>query len=168
MKTHRHLLSLLLLIGACTNSFSQDSALLEAIPKGKKEFLKSEKNVLATINWLENTQINDDAEKTCKQLNLLTAWMVTAPKVKLTTVNKNIVTFRGTLVTMFMAGYTKYVLENNHSKDELQRNLAGIRTAMKFYKNGNDLRIDGEMDELIELEEKGELEKWVKDQLTKK
>ena len=167
MKTRTHILTLLLLIGVSANSFAQDSELLTSIPKTKKGYLISEKNVLATINWLERTQLNDDAEKHAKQLNLLTEWMVTTPTVNIT-INKDIVTFRGVLTTMFMAGYTKYALENNHSKDELKRNLAGVRTAMKFYKNGNDLRIDGEMDALIELEAKGELEKWVKDQLAKK
>jgi hypothetical protein len=167
MKIRPHVLTLLLLIGVSANSFAQDSELLASIPKTKNGYLKSEKNVLATINWLENTQLNDDAEKHAKQLNLLTEWMATTPTVNVI-VNKNIVNFRGPLITMFMAGYTKYALENNHSKDELQLNLAGLRTAMKFYKNKNGLRIDGEMDVLVELENKGQLEQWVKDQLAKK
>lgn len=167
MKTLKKVLSLVLLISVCSNSFSQDPELLMSIPKGKKQFLKSEKNVLATINWLGNTGLNDDAEKHAKQLNLLTEWMVTTPTIDIT-VNQNIVTFRGVLITMFMAGYTKYALENNHSKDEVQRNLAGVRFAMKVYKRPDGPQFDKEMEKLIQLEDKGQLEQWIKDQLAKK
>ena len=67
-----------------------------------------------------------------------------------------------------MGGWTKYCLENNYSKDNLKGNLAGIRSAIKVYKLGVGLKKDKEMQKLIDLEDKGELEKWVNDQLAKK
>ncbi|HEY8893273.1 MAG TPA: hypothetical protein VIM79_00545 [Niastella sp.] len=169
MKTLKKVLSLVLLISVCSNSFSQDSALLESVPKGKKQFIKSEKNVLATINWLENTPLDQDAEKHKQQLSLLTQWIMNTPTVDVT-VDQNVVTFTKNpeLLTFFMAGYTKYALENNHSKDEVQGSIAGVRSAIKIYKKGTGLKKDEAMDKIVKLESKGELEKWVKDQLAKK
>lgn len=170
MKTRTHVLSLLLLIGACSNSFAQDAELLESLPKGKKAYLKSEKNVLATINWLENTPLNQDAEKHKQQFSLLTGWVMNSPTIDLT-LDEGVVTFtkeNKELLTFFMAGYTKYALENNHSKDEVQGSIAGVRSAIKVYKKGVGLKKDAAMDKLVQLENKGELEKWVKDQLAKK
>jgi dsDNA-binding SOS-regulon protein len=170
MKIRTHVLSLLVLIGAYSNSFAQDSELLASLPKGKKAYLKSEKNVLATINWLENTPLNKEEEKHKQQSALLTGWVMNSPTVDLT-LDQSVVTFTNEnkeLLTFFMAGYTKYALENNHSKDEVQGSIAGIRSAIKVYKNGVGLKKDAAMDKLVQLENKGELEKWVKDQLSKK
>lgn len=170
MKTRTHILTLLLLIGVSANSFAQDSAFLASIPKTKNGYLKSEKNVLATINWLERTQLNDNAEKHARQLNLLTEWIITTPTIDVS-IDVDIVNFineNAILTTFFMAGYTKYALENNHSKDKVKGSIAGVRTAIKMYKKEATMKDDEAMDKLIELDEKGELEKWVKDQLAKK
>ena len=67
-----------------------------------------------------------------------------------------------------MAGWTKYSLENNYSKDNVKGSIAGIRSAIKVYKQGVALKKDKEIQKLIDLEDKGELEKWVLDQLSKK
>ena len=170
MKTLKRALTVLLLIGACSNAFSQDSELLESLPKGKKQYIKSEKSVLATINWLENTPLDQDAEKHKQQYALLTGWIMNSPTVDIT-LDEKIVTFtkeNSELLTFFMAGYTKYALENNHSKDEVKGSIAGVRSAIKVYKKGAGLKKDKAMEKLVQLEEKGELEKWVTEQLAKK
>jgi hypothetical protein len=170
MKTRESVLALLLFFGAYSNSFAQDPELLESLPKGKKAYLKSEKNVLATINWLETTPLNQDAEKHKQQFSLLTGWVMNSPTVDLT-LDESVVTFtkeNKELLTFFMAGYTKYALENNHSKDEVKGSIAGVRSAIKVYKKGVGMKKDKEMDKLVQLENKGELEKWVTDQLGKK
>ena len=68
----------------------------------------------------------------------------------------------------FMAGWTKYVLENNYSKDETKGNLEGIRCVIRIYKKGAGMKKDKAMEKIVELEDKGELEKWVAEQLAKK
>lgn len=169
MKTFKQVLTLMLVVGAYSTSFSQDAELLESLPKGKKQYLKSEKNVLATINWLENTPLNQDAEKHKQQFSLLTGWIMNSPTVDVT-LNENIVTFSKNreLLTLFMGGYTKYSLENNHSDDEEKGSIAGLHSAIKVYKKGNGIKKDEAMEKLVKLEAKGELEKWVKGQLAKK
>jgi hypothetical protein len=67
---------------------------------------------------------------------------------------------------MFMAGWIRYSLQNNYSKDQVQGTLAGIRCAAKVYKAG-ELKKDKEMQKLIDLDAKGELENWVKEKLAK-
>lgn len=169
MKTFKQVLSLILLVSAYSNSFAQDAELLASLPKGKKQYLKSEPNVLATINWLENTPLNQDAEKHKQQFSLLTGWIMNSPTVDVT-LSENIVTFskNSELLTLFMGGYTKYALENNHSDDEVKGSIAGLRSVIKVYKKGNGIKKDESVEKLVKLEEKGELEKWVKDQFAKK
>lgn len=66
-----------------------------------------------------------------------------------------------------MGGWTKYSLENNYSKDNVQGSLAGLKSVIKVYKNLS-LKKDKEVEKLIELDNNGELENWVKEIMTKK
>lgn len=170
MKSLKRILVLILLIVACFNSFAQDQELLDELPKTKEEFVQSEKKVLGTITWLENTPLDQDAKKHQQQYAYLTAWITNSPTVTIT-LNANVVTFtkkNSELLMFFMAGWTKYVLENNYSKDETKGNVEGVRCAIRIYKKGAGLKKDKAMEKIVELEDKGELEKWVAEQLTKK
>lgn len=66
-----------------------------------------------------------------------------------------------------MGGWTKYSLENNYSSDNIQGSLAGLKSVIKVYKNLS-LKKDKEVENLIELDNNGELENWVKEIMGKK
>ena len=152
-----------------SSSFAQDEGLLETIPETKQEFIESEKKLLATINWLENTALDQEETKHKKQYALLTAWIINSPTVTIE-VNNRILTFtkkNSQLLIFFMAGWTKYCLQNNYSADLTKGNVAGIRSAIGIYKKGVGLKLDKEMQKLIDLDEKGELENWVIERLAK-
>jgi len=166
------LLNLLLIAGSilCTQRLSaQTDKLLETLPKSKEEYTASEPNVINTVNWLEDTPLDQDADKRQAQTTLLVGWLTNAPQVSVT-IDAKMMPFvtKGTevLMVMFMGGWTKYCLQNNYSKDRVQCNLAGIRSAIKVYKKGG-LKKNKDMQKLITLDDKGELEQWVKDTLKK-
>ena len=126
--------------------------------------------MIATVNWLENTPLDQEADKRQIQKALLIAWITNAPTVTLE-INASVLTFtkkNSELIVFFMGGWTKYSLENNYSTDSIKCNMAGITSAIKVYKKGIGLKKDKEMEKLIELEDKGELEKWVIGKLSKK
>jgi hypothetical protein len=170
MKTIKHALVLFLFIAVYSNSFAQDSDLLDSLPGTKEEFIKSEKKVLATISWLENTPLDQDTKKHQLQYALPTAWLTNSPTVTIR-FNANVLDFtkkNNQLMMFFLAGWTKYSLENNYSKDEAKGSIAGIRFVIKVYKKGVGLKKDKEMEKIVQLDDKGELEKWVYDELAKK
>lgn len=143
--------------------------LLNALPSTKEEFVASEKNVLATIDWLEITPFDKEEEKRMAQKALLVGWITNSPTVTLE-INAGILTFtkkNPDLMIIFMGGWTKFCLQNNYSQDNIQGSLAGVKDAIKVYKNLS-LKKDKEMEKLIELEDKGELENWVKSKMVKK
>lgn len=143
--------------------------LLSDLPSTKEEFVASEKKVLATINWLETTPFDKEQDKRTRQKALLLAWITNSPTVTLE-VNADVLTFtkkNPDLLIIFMGGWTRFCLQNNYSTDNVQGTIAGIKSAIKVYKNLS-LKKDKEMDKLIELDDKGELENWVKSKMTKK
>ncbi len=156
------------LLSLTTIISSQNSELLSKLPETKEQFISSEKNVLATIEWIENTPIDQEKDKHKEQYALLVGWLTNTPTVTLE-INANILIFtkkNSELLMFFMAGWTKYSLENNYSNDVLQGNLAGIRSAINIYSKGG-LKKDKKMDRLIKLDENDELDKWVSEQLSK-
>jgi hypothetical protein len=168
MRIRRLTLATFFAVAAITSQ-AQQTDLLSDVPETKEQFIASEKNVLATINWLENTPVKNDEEKHQEQYALLLAWITNSPTVTIE-VNADLISFskkNSELLMMFMAGWIRYALQNNYSKDQVQGTLAGIRCAAKVYKAGG-LKKDKEMQKLIDLDEKGELEKWVIEMLAKK
>ena len=164
----RQFLSIFALIVCCFAGFSQEQQLLEQLPTTKEEFIASEKRVLASIDWLENTPLTQEKEKRKLQNALLVAWLTNSPTVTLE-INADVLDFtkkNPDLLILFMGGWTRYALQNNYSKDNVQGSIAGIRSAIKVYKTGL-LKKDKEMQKLVELDEKGGLEEYVRKKLAK-
>lgn len=140
--------------------------LLSSVPKKAEEYKATEPNAIATINWLESTPVNEQAEKRKEQSAYFIAWVSGSPTVTIS-LNAYILDYtkkNNDLLVVFMGGWTKYVLENEYSKDEFQGNLAGIRSMIKLYKTGS-LKKDKKMQELVDLDAEGKLEDWLKQNL---
>ncbi len=157
----------ILLITCFSNSFVHAQELLDNVPETKEEFVKSEKQFIASVNWIEQTEFNTEVNKHKTQYQLITAWLINSPTVTIE-INADVIKFskkNSELLVFFMAGWGKYVLENNYSKDVIKGNLAGLKSVIQIYKKGNGLKKDKEIDKLIVLDDKGQLESWVKNQL---
>ncbi|OQP56852.1 hypothetical protein A3860_09720 [Niastella vici] len=151
-------------------SFSQEGELLTTVPTKKKEFVKSEPLVINTINWFENTPLDQDIEKRKIVAANLIAWVTNSPTVTIT-FNSNVMPFtekNNVLLVVFLGGWTKYALQNSYSKDEIKGSLAGLKSVIKFYQANKSLTKDEQMDKLIELDTNNKLEAWVAEQLAKK
>lgn len=151
-------------------AYSQDDKMLDSLPQTKEEFVRSESAVINTINWLENTPVNQQVDlRTARKAQLL-AWITNSPTVTID-LHANITPFMNRnpeLLIIFMGGWTRYCLENAYSRDPVACNLAGLQSVIKVYKMGNGLKHDREMEKIIDMQTKGTLEQWVKDQLAKK
>ncbi|HXB08151.1 MAG TPA: hypothetical protein VNW04_13570 [Puia sp.] len=169
MKIQMLLLSgiLSLSIGAAAQT---DVLLQNPLPKTKEEFIASEPIVINTVNYLETTPIDKEGDAWRVQAALLTAWLTNSPQVTIR-VDAKIIKFADKnppLIIVFMGGWTRYMLQNGYSKDEVKGNAAGIKSAIKVYKMGNGFKKDKEMEKLVKLDESGGLEDWVAGQLGKK
>lgn len=67
------------------------------------------------------------------------------------------------LSLLFMAGYSRYCLENNYSKDKLKCNTAGLKSAINCYNLGGDVKKDKALNKLLDADKEGKLEDWVRE-----
>lgn len=150
-------------------SIAQTENLLDSLPTTREGFIKSEPQIISTINWFENTPLNQEADKRKQQYSLFLAWLTNSPTVTINLIEK-ITPFtkkNPDLLFMFMGGWTKYTLQNSYSKDQVQCSVAGVKSAIKVYQMGNGIKRDKEMEKIIDIDSKNELTVWVKSQLGK-
>jgi hypothetical protein len=158
MKIIKPILLFYFLFMIYSNSFSQTGELLDNLPNTKDEFVASEKKVIATIDWLENTPLDQDIEKRKTLYALFLAWLTNSPTVTIE-VDSKVLTFskkNSDLLFIFMGGWTKYCLENGYSSDKIKGNVAGIKSAIKVYKKDISITKDKAMEKIIELDDKGD------------
>lgn len=148
---------------------AQDIVLPE-LPSTKEQFASSEKDVIAAAKWLETTPIGTNMDQRTKVNAWVLAWLTNSPTVTIEVkdfvtklFNKN-----PQLMLVWMAGYTRYVLENSYSKDEVKGNTAGLKSVIACYNLGGDVKKDKELTRIIDKDKEGKLEEWVKESLQAK
>jgi len=160
----RLLLLIALFLSVCLCTYAQDFEVPQNyILKEKGDYAKYQADVLKAIDWLQKTSWAGQAEKR-KQVNgFLIEWMTGSPTVsieigsgvtKLADKNNN-------LLIVYMAGYTKYVLENASDSDKNRPKIAGVKAVLEKYKSDSSLKKDKALDKLVQLEKDGKLEDWV-------
>lgn len=98
-------------------------------------YTQLEPQVLADIDWMTNTPMNENVSLRENKTRFLLMWMSGSPTVKID-MDDRIVTFRGAetwLLMAYMMGWTKYSLEHDYSHDPVDCATAGITTVVHFY-----------------------------------
>lgn len=123
-----------------------------------------EPQLLADINWLDNTPLSQDLEVRNDKNRFVLMWMTGAPYIDIK-IDNRVVNFVGGepwLLMHYMMGWTEYFLKNNYSQNEIQLYIAGVKNVVDFYnKNKHSLLKNKEVEEYVKLEKKGKLEEYI-------
>ena len=136
-------------------------------PNRTTDFRQYNKDIVGAVNWLENTPVDQETEKRKKVNGFLLKWVTGSPDVSIS-IKSNVITFserNPELLAIYMGAWTKYAIESGDYKDSIKANLAAIKSVLKVYKANKSMTKDKEVEKLIGLEKKGELEKWEEDQM---
>lgn len=133
----------------------------------KKDYTKYEKEVVQAIDWLVKTPVNQEKTKRKAVSAFVFQWISGTPTVSIE-LSADIVTFMNSTdcLIMFMSGWTKFALQNEGETDNLKGNLAGIEMVIEFYKRNKPIfgKIK-DVEKYIKLQDKGELESFIKSKL---
>lgn len=136
--------------------------------KKKEDYVRYEKEIISCINWLESIPFDLQDKKRKKASQFLLDWLNDNPVVKKCEPADDLQVFmekNPELLIIFMGGFAKYCLEHpENAEDKLQTSMAGMLSVIKVYKlsKGNGLKKDKNVDNLVKMWEKGDLEEWVK------
>lgn len=132
--------------------------------EAKEDYAKYEQDIIKAANWLETTAVGKDMAKR-KEANIFVGkWFGGNPRVKITfpPIVGKLTQKNHQLLGMYMAGYARYAVENNYEKDELKLCTAAIRSIIKLYNLGGDVKNNKTLPQAIGAEKAGILENWVR------
>ncbi len=155
----------LLFIGLSFPVFSQDFEVPENVSlKTAQEIKEAEPTVIQAINWILTTPYVQNNEKR-KSVNAYLLMWLTGTKTCTIQLTKEVLDMsakNSEMLMVFMAGYAKYVLENQDNKSPLKGNLSGVNAVLDFYqKNSDTLQKDKAIEAILQKRTKGTLEAWV-------
>ena len=126
------------------------------------DYKASEGLVLESIEWIQNTPVALNPTKRQEVNRFLILWITGTPSVSIELLDGIVPLDCSECLIPFLAGWTKYSLQNNYSKDKVEGALAGLEQSISFYeKNKADLGKNKEMEKLIKRQQKGTLRKFV-------
>ncbi len=128
-----------------------------------EDYKKYTKDIIAAANWLINTPVTEDAAKRRKVNDFVLNWSSGNPAFEVD-VNEKIVTFLmcTDCLMVYIAGWSKYALENNDFTNKEKATIAGIKSVVEFYsKNKDALGKEKAVAKYAKMVKKGKLEKFV-------
>lgn len=134
--------------------------------KTEADYNKYEKDVIACANWLEETPLNKDREKRVQANAFIMKWVTGSSNVTIgldANVMSTLADKNEQLLVLFISGWARYSLQNNYSKDNQKGYLEGLKSLINVYKKGIDIKKDKDVEKFVEMDEKGQLEAWVKE-----
>jgi hypothetical protein len=158
-----------LLFGLLSNiCFAQALPDFDAIKLEKKEDFNStaDNAALQASNFLLSTPLEKNNIDRLKSLQYIIKWMSATPDYNFT-LDEQATKFakkNDDLLGLYMAGMTKYVLENKaDSKDQNKIKLNAVKLIIAYAKDEkNKIKINSELKKAIEADGKGQLSEYLK------
>lgn len=127
-----------------------------------QDYKDKEQLVLKSIQWLANTPINQQIDERKKVNTFLIQWLTGSPSVSIELRSEFLPDNCADCMMSFMAGWTKYSLENDYSKDKVACAIAGINSVIALYeKNKESLGRNADIEKMIKRKKKEKLQKYV-------
>jgi hypothetical protein len=133
----------------------------------KEGYHKYDHDIIKCVNWLEKTPPKETNGKIKSAGDFLVEWLTGCPYVHFQQ-NVRIDAFMDDspeLRIYYMGGWARYALQHPGQTDKVQCSMAGIRCALKVYKENSFLERDANVDEVANVDSQGKLQAWVEDRM---
>ncbi len=131
------------------------------------DYAKYEKDIIDAAKWLKITPIDKEKPKHKDVYSFVINWVNGSPTVTVE-IYEILIDFEKKnpgMLPLYMAFCSKYVLENNYSKDVRAKQKAALKDLIAVYKSNPSLKKDKKMEKLIKADEEGEMNVWLDDNL---
>jgi hypothetical protein len=132
--------------------------------KNDDDYRRYEPNILECIAYLEKAPVDDVSNYRKRVNSFFLDWLSGTPDVRIV-VNSSVMDLckeNGNFLIIFMAGWTKYSLLNNYDDDKFRGYLSGIETILEVYRNGNGVKVDQNILDLMRIQNEDKLGEWVR------
>jgi hypothetical protein len=146
---------------------AQSFEIPEFDPHSQEDYTRCENDVIACASWLEETPLDQEAVKRRAANAFLIKWLSGTKDVTVS-INSELTRYTDKnpqLLVLFMAGWCRYALQNNHSSDKLRGCYEGMKSMIVVYRKSIGMKKDRLMESLVKVFERGDLESWIKENI---
>lgn len=156
----------ILILSVAFSVYGQDYQVPKnVVLKTDADYDKYEADIIKCADWLINSQVSSETAKRKEANSFLLLWLTGSSKVSIE-IKEEIVNFtdaHAEILFIFMAGWTKYVLETKDFKNKVMGSVKGVEAVITFYKNNKEsVKKDENIEKYIKMKEDGTLEKYIK------
>jgi len=119
----------------------------------KEDYARYENTVKESAIWLEKADLDKEREKRTEVNNFIVKWTTGSPQVSIL-INPELVKLterNPDLLIIYMANFSKCILENKAEPNTLKASKEGIISIMNVYKRGLSVKKNKVMENLIKL-----------------
>lgn len=135
----------------------------------REDYVQTEQQIVEAANWLEQTDLDKEADKRQKVNAFIIKWVSGSPTVTINIVEplskiygKNV-----QLLGIYLASYASYCIGHKGSVDESLAIQAGLVSMMNVYKKGIAVQKTKEMEKIIKMSDL-ELKEYISKKLMAK
>jgi hypothetical protein len=131
--------------------------------KTNADYERYEPEVIKTADWLQQTPWSSSPQKMDAATQFLLKWAKGSPAVtiKLTEAVMSLSDRNPQLGFIYMAQFSKYALQHKRDFDLNSANVIALKALIDKYNNEPKKHKDNDVEHLIALEKKGELNDWI-------
>ena len=167
MKKHTLVIAFLLALVNMTSVQAQTTFEVPENPelRTKQDFIKYEPAMIQAAKWLEETDLNQEAEKRKKVNAFVVQYISDCPTIKVTVDDALVKVYdkNSQLLSIYLANYAKEFIEHKTTATKFSATKAGLLSMMAVYSKKIDMVKSKELDKLINLQEVNLLDDYIKD-----
>jgi hypothetical protein len=131
--------------------------------KTRDDYARYETDIIRTADWLQQTPWKAQPPKMEEATQFFLKWIKGTPAVtvRLTEAVMNLSDKNPQLGFVYMAAFSKFVLQHKTGFDVNNANIIAVRAVIDKYNAEPAHKTDEDIEHLIELDKKGELNDWV-------
>jgi hypothetical protein len=129
----------------------------------KDDYAKYEPAIIDAAKWLEETDLDKEADKRKEVSSFVLKWISGSPDVDVELTEKlaKIYGKNFQLLTIYLASYARYFLENKNTATRFSATKAALTSMMNVYKKGIGISKSKEMEKLIKLTDSNKLDDYI-------
>jgi len=131
--------------------------------KEKEDYAKYESDIIDAAKWLEETDLDKEADKRREVNAFVIQWISGSPtvNVEITEQLMKIYGKNAQLMGVYLASYAGNFLANKGTATKQSATKAGLISMMNVYKKGIEISKSKEMEKLIKLTEENKLDGYI-------
>ena len=133
--------------------------------KSKDDYSKYEATMTGAAKWLEETDLDKDADKRKQVNSFVLKWVSGSPTVNVD-ITEQLAKIYGKniqLLGVYLASYASNFIQNKTSATKFTATKAGLISMMNVYKKGIDISRSKEMEKMIRLTSDNKLDDYIFD-----